>query len=479
MLGTGGVLALIILGVKRMFHRIRRVAAIVAAALTTAPALAQLDIGDQLAFRVAPSTFPELNFLYDIGAFPFSCTPPFRVYDNAGFGTLELDLAASGILQTFSQHCVMAVDLIGPDLIVINIDSDGPNSPTVMELTIANIDASVDSVAVESSFSPGTTAVRVDERTIRVSIPLANLPAGDAETAVRLSYSASALLHPTDFANGIIEAYLNLPGVPDQNLWQALFATTPDALASPLPVFVPATTSCPQLFFETPSLEGLQIASTIAGDTIDFTVEITEDYAQPLVPGLVYTLHGIDAPVASAAVVSAPFGVGVAVSNSPHDVQVETSNFAVTPGVAASVRISVRVDFQDPIIFTLQPRSQVVNTGENLALSVAVQPADPSAVVLGRWKRDGVDLADGPSASGGGTVFGSTTPNLLIQSANPADAGIYQYVAFDFVNVAFSDEAVVGVRSTTPACAGDLNNDGQLNFFDIQTYLSIFLAGCP
>ncbi len=462
-----------------MFERISSAAALAIITLLSNPAAAQLDIGHPLAFRVAPSTFPELNFLYDISLFPFNCTPPFRVYDNTGFGTLELDLAASGLLQTFSQHCVMSVDLIAPDLIVINIDSDGPNSATVMELTIANIDASIESVAVESSFSPATTAVRVDERTVRVSIPLANLPAGDAETAVRLTYSGSALLPPTDFSNSVVDAYLNLPGTTGQNLWQALYGTTPGELAAPLPVFVSDATLCPQLFFETPSLDGLRISSTIEGDTINFAIDVTEDYAQPAIPGLVYTLDGIDAPVEDAAVISAPFGVGVAVTHSSHGVQIETSNIAITPGVAASIDISVRVDFQDPITFTLQPRSQVVNSGENLALSVAVQPADPFVTLLSRWKRDGEDLTDGPSSAGGGTVFGATTPNLLIQNATPADAGIYQYVAFDFVNVAFSDEAVIGVRAAGGSCQADLNNDGLLNIFDIQTYISIYLAGCP
>lgn len=462
-----------------MFQRLRRAVALAIATLVTSPATAQLDIGHPLAFRVAPSTFPELNFLYDISLFPFSCTPPFRVYENTGFGTVQFDLAASGLLQTFSQHCMMSVDMIGPDLIVINIDSDGPNSLTVMELTIANIDASVSSVAVESSFSPATTAVRVDERTVRVSIPLANLPAGDAETAIRLTYSGTALLPPTDFTNSIVNAYLNLPGSTGQNFWQALYGTSPDQLAAPLPVYVGGSTLCPQLFFETPSLDGLQISSSIEGGTINFAIEVTEDYTQPVIPGLVYTLEGITAAVEDAAVVSAPFGVGVAVTHSPHGVQIETSNVAVTPGTAASLQVSVRVDFQDPITFTLQPSSQVIDSGQDLALSVGVQPADPSTVLLGRWKRDGQDLSNGPSSAGGGTVFGATTPNLFIQNATPADAGVYQYVAFDFVNVAFSDEAFIGVRAAGSSCQADLNNDGLLNIFDIQTYISIYLAGCP
>ena len=30
-----------------------------------------------------------------------------------------------------------------------------------------------------------------------------------------------------------------------------------------------------------------------------------------------------------------------------------------------------------------------------------------------------------------------------------------------------------------PACPADLNNDGSLDFFDVQMYLNLYSAGCP
>ncbi|RMH28292.1 MAG: hypothetical protein D6692_05465 [Planctomycetota bacterium] len=462
-----------------MFQRLRRAVTLAIATLVTTPATAQLDIGDELAFRVAPQAFPELNILYDWQSYPFYCTPPYRTFTNSGIGTLVVDLNDPFVLGTFSQQCVLQTDIVGPDLIVINIDSDGPNSAQVIEVTVTNIDTPVDSVQVESSFSIGTTASRVDERTIRVSIPLANLPAGDAETVVRVGFGSGTIPPPTDLNGDLVSGFLSMPELSTSNLWQSMLDVPASELDQPVRAFIPPQASCPQFYFSSPALPGLGVSSTLSGDQIEFRLTVDANYQVPRIPAAECIVSDISARIAGVTLLNAPLGSGVTASHTPHAMTLSVPSMPVAPGQAITVSIIAQVHFADPITFLTQPESQVINAGEDLSLSVAVEPSSPGTILLGRWKRDGQDLSDGPSSAGGGTVFGATTPNLFIQNATPADAGVYQYVAFDFVNVAFSDEAFIGVRAAGSSCQADLNNDGLLNIFDIQTYINNYLAGCP
>ena len=42
-----------------------------------------------------------------------------------------------------------------------------------------------------------------------------------------------------------------------------------------------------------------------------------------------------------------------------------------------------------------------------------------------------------------------------------------------------SVEAILSVRTDPNACLVDLNDDGELDFFDISAFLTAFGAGCP
>jgi hypothetical protein len=83
--------------------------------------------------------------------------------------------------------------------------------------------------------------------------------------------------------------------------------------------------------------------------------------------------------------------------------------------VAASVNCAVQIDGM---------RSASATSGESFSLSALVVGSGPLTY---RWFRNGVRVADGPAgaAPGGGTVSGSSTPNLVVTTSSTADSGTY------------------------------------------------------
>ncbi|MCC6676076.1 MAG: right-handed parallel beta-helix repeat-containing protein [Phycisphaerales bacterium] len=91
-----------------------------------------------------------------------------------------------------------------------------------------------------------------------------------------------------------------------------------------------------------------------------------------------------------------------------------------------------------------------------------------------RWRFEGADLVDGPSA-GGGTVSGATTAALTITGVGPGDAGRYECVLTNSCGSVASAGAWLVV--TPPACRADLNGDGQVDFADYLEFLNLYDAG--
>lgn len=119
----------------------------------------------------------------------------------------------------------------------------------------------------------------------------------------------------------------------------------------------------------------------------------------------------------------------------------------------------------DPYIHA-QPQS--VNAAPNDAVLFAV-----AAVGVGpfsyAWHYEGtpIDTALNPSAS---------TPTLELAAVNCSDAGVYDCVITDACGQSVSDPAVLSVE---PCCPADLNDDGAVNFFDVQDFLNAYAASHP
>lgn len=124
--------------------------------------------------------------------------------------------------------------------------------------------------------------------------------------------------------------------------------------------------------------------------------------------------------------------------------------------------------FIRPPEITSQPQSIIVSPGETAVFNVGV--TSPGARVY-RWRRDGVEM------SNGGNISGALSPSLQIV-AQPGDAAIYDCVITNPLEVV-SEEVILSVRSDPNECVVDLNDDGELDFFDVSEFLTLFGMGCP
>ena len=88
------------------------------------------------------------------------------------------------------------------------------------------------------------------------------------------------------------------------------------------------------------------------------------------------------------------------------------------------------------------------------------------------WSKDGVPLTDGPTAAGS-VVIGAGTASLQIQSAQPADSGVY---ACDVSNDCGTNSAAASLV----VCAPDFNCDGFVDIYDFSDFVTCFEGGtCP
>ncbi|MBY0112298.1 MAG: hypothetical protein K2Y21_05720 [Phycisphaerales bacterium] len=118
----------------------------------------------------------------------------------------------------------------------------------------------------------------------------------------------------------------------------------------------------------------------------------------------------------------------------------------------------------------------VATNASGAAPTILTQPLDANAqpdaeftVVAGpanstyRWQRNGVTLADGPTAAGS-TIEGSATNQIRILHAAPADAGLYRCIVENTCGSAASAPALLTV------CPGDLNADGIVDDRDFNVF---------
>lgn len=125
--------------------------------------------------------------------------------------------------------------------------------------------------------------------------------------------------------------------------------------------------------------------------------------------------------------------------------------------------------FIRPPEITSQPRSVLVSPGETAVLSVSV--TNPGVRDF-HWRRDGVELSNGPS------ITGAWSPTLQIV-VQPSDEALYDCVISNPVSIT-TDPVVIAVRPDPNACSADLAAPfGLLNFFDIVEYINQYNAGCP
>ncbi len=120
---------------------------------------------------------------------------------------------------------------------------------------------------------------------------------------------------------------------------------------------------------------------------------------------------------------------------------------------------------------TEHPQAQSAPCGQSVVFDVAaVAPAGGSLQF--QWRRNGVNLMDGPTGRGS-LVSGTSTAQLVIIMLAPAD----DLAAFDCVvsngcGSTVSSPAALGVRS------GDFNHDGIVTSQDFFDFLAAFFGGC-
>ncbi|MBX3324227.1 MAG: FG-GAP repeat protein [Phycisphaeraceae bacterium] len=121
-----------------------------------------------------------------------------------------------------------------------------------------------------------------------------------------------------------------------------------------------------------------------------------------------------------------------------------------------------------PVVITTQPASLISGPAPSAVQFSVVAEGAPT--ISYQWRRDTVPL------SNGGGISGATTATLTV-TANSAAIGVYDCVVTNSFGSETSDGAILAVRPWP--CLADLNQDGNLDFFDVQIFLQAFAAGCP
>jgi hypothetical protein len=447
-------------------------------------AAAQLADGTPFAARLVHNGGQTYNLLnwdpqtqLDPANDPFSltCSYPYTRGTVAQGNEFSVDLLQTGVVTPAdTQHAVIQIDLVPPNTIVINFDSTGLNLPDSLQLDILGLPTPIENAELINSYNPDAWAVRTGVDSLRVSLPLYGLPPGDAETAVQLNFAEASLPTSADLIGDTVDSSLTV-GAIGPNAWRILHPNADTDTA-----FIAADSPCPQ--FHTVILGDLQISAILRSDTITLRYfTLGTQWEQGLIPSFTLEVTDIDAPLSTAFVAATTGGAGFSsITNTESSVTLVTEPLNLSFGNTAE--IDINLNFLPSLSFVHHPQPSVVDDGQDLVFTARVRSPNPFPFILSRWKKDGVDLADGPSPSGS-TVSGATTPALLIQNATPADTGYYQYGAFDFITTVVSEPVIGAVRAspaTNPAdCLADLNEDGLLDLADITLFVSSFTAGCP
>jgi hypothetical protein len=131
------------------------------------------------------------------------------------------------------------------------------------------------------------------------------------------------------------------------------------------------------------------------------------------------------------------------------------------------------------------PAATPMTQGQSATITAVVRGQGPMTF---RWRRNGVDISDGPGGAspGGGVVAGAAGQlpdplegapvSLTIAGVRGSDAGDYALVLTNACGGVTSPAAALAV---TVPCRADLNNDGELTFDDVQLFVSLYNANDP
>jgi hypothetical protein len=118
-------------------------------------------------------------------------------------------------------------------------------------------------------------------------------------------------------------------------------------------------------------------------------------------------------------------------------------------------------DRQPPAISD-QPDAASVTVGRDATLAVA---AGGVGSLTFRWRKDGVDLVDGPTPHGS-VISGAATAILTVGHAQVQDEGLYDCVVTDDCAAGASSAAALAVQTK-----GNLNCDGDVDANDIDPFV--------
>jgi hypothetical protein len=113
-----------------------------------------------------------------------------------------------------------------------------------------------------------------------------------------------------------------------------------------------------------------------------------------------------------------------------------------------------------------QPAAQSRQVGASVSLSVYAASSEPIGY---RWRKEGVELFDGPGVSGAAT-------RTLTLSGVDLDAGEYDVVMTTSCGSVTSEPATVGVFICRSA---DFNLDGSVTLQDLFEFLAAYFSGNP
>lgn len=147
------------------------------------------------------------------------------------------------------------------------------------------------------------------------------------------------------------------------------------------------------------------------------------------------------------------------------------SIYVSDPGLLINTdRVESIFRFDPPILIAQQPQDLVVDI-PNQDFFMQVVASNAASY---QWYFDGQPITDGPSYVGSDT-------SVLVITSGPEVEGQYkvEITSAGFGSV-FSDPAYYVYRGESGfECRADFNDDGQVNFFDVQFFIQEFSVGCP